>query len=51
MYSKDDSELEPLEGPVQFAHQFVDMTNYTVDVRDPVNGSLTKVKMKEHTNQ
>ncbi|EFX85915.1 hypothetical protein DAPPUDRAFT_309109 [Daphnia pulex] len=41
MYSKDNSELEPLEGPVQFAHQFVNMPNYTVEVQDPVNGPTT----------
>ena len=38
MYNKSDSELEALEGPVQFAHQFVNMPNYTVEVQDPVNG-------------
>nr|CAH0108394.1 unnamed protein product [Daphnia galeata] len=41
MYNKSDSELEALEGPVQFAHQFVDMPNYTVEVQDPVNGPTT----------
>ena len=41
MYNVDDSELEALEGPVQFAHQFVDRPNYTVEVQDPVNGPTT----------
>ena len=41
MYNKSDSELEALEGPVQFAHQFVNMPNYTVEVQDPVNGPTT----------
>nr|CAH0102723.1 unnamed protein product [Daphnia galeata] len=41
MYNVDDSELEALEGPVQFAHQFVDKPNYTVEVQDPVNGPTT----------
>jgi neutral ceramidase len=44
MYSKDNSELEPLEGPVQFAHQFVNMPNYTVEVQDPVNGLTTVIR-------
>lgn len=38
MYEKDNSELEALEGPVQYAHQFVDMPNYWVEIEDPVNG-------------
>lgn len=38
MYNVADSELEALEGPVQFAHQNVDMPNYFVEVQDPVNG-------------
>ncbi len=45
MFDVADSELEPLEGPVQFAHQFVDMPNYNVEVQDPVNGP-TKVRNK-----
>ena len=32
MYNKDLTTMEPLEGPVQFAHQFVDMPNYNVQV-------------------
>ncbi|XP_032795004.2 neutral ceramidase [Daphnia magna] len=41
MYEKDNSELEPLEGPVQFAHQYVDMPNYSVQIQDAVNGPTT----------
>lgn len=41
MYVKDNSELEPLEGPVQFAHQYVDMPNYSVQIQDAVNGPTT----------
>lgn len=41
MYDVADTELEALEGPVQFAHQFVDMPKYTVEVQDPVNGPTT----------
>ena len=41
MFNKDNSELEALEGPVQFAHQFVDMPNYTVEVEDPIKGTQT----------
>ena len=42
--------LEPLEGPVHFAHQFVNMPNYTVEVEDPVNG-LTKVRNNEQNRK
>jgi neutral ceramidase len=41
MYDVADTELEALEGPVQFAHQFVDMPKYTVEVQDPVYGPTT----------
>lgn len=41
MFEKDETELEPLEGPVNFAHQFVDMPKYTVEVDDPENGPTT----------
>ncbi|XP_046453897.1 neutral ceramidase-like [Daphnia pulex] len=41
MYDVANTELEALEGPVQFAHQFVDMPNYNVEVQDPVNGPTT----------
>jgi len=33
MYNKDLSTMEALEGPVQFAHQFVDMPEYNVQVK------------------
>lgn len=36
-------EMEPLEGPIRFAHQFVDMPEYEVEVEDPENGP-TKVR-------
>ena len=38
MFEKNDADLEPLEGPVSFAHQFVDMPNYSVEIQDPVDG-------------
>lgn len=39
MFEQED--LEALEGPVQFAHQFVDMPNATVEIQDPENGPTT----------
>ena len=33
MYNKELSTMEPLEGPIQFAHQFVDMPEYNVQVK------------------
>lgn len=41
MFDKDNGALEALEGPVQFAHQFVNMTDYSVDVLDPVDGLIS----------
>ena len=37
MYNKDLSTMEALEGPVQFAHQFVDMPEYNVQVKTNTN--------------
>jgi len=34
----DKSDLEMVEGPVQFVHQYVDMPNYSVAFDDPVDG-------------
>lgn len=47
MYEKDNSELEALEGPVQFAHQYVDMPNYSVQIEDAVNGPTTVRKFEK----
>lgn len=41
MYEKDNEKLEALEGPVQFAHQFVDMPKATVEIQDAENGPKT----------
>ncbi len=41
MFQKDVANLEPLEGPVDFAHQFVGMSNYSVEIQDPVEGQKT----------
>jgi neutral ceramidase len=38
MFDKSDSDLEIVEGPVQFVHQYVDMPNYSVAFDDPVDG-------------
>ena len=38
---QDDASSEALEGPVNFAHQFVDMPNYSVEIQDPVDGPKT----------
>ncbi|XP_057378425.1 uncharacterized protein LOC130700406 [Daphnia carinata] len=44
MFEKDNSQLEALEGPVQYTHQFVNMTDYQVEIDDPVNGpTMTKL--------
>lgn len=40
MFNRNDLEL--VSGPVQFAHQLVDMPKYQVEVNDPVEG-LTNV--------
>ena len=40
MYNKDLSTMEALEGPVQFAHQFVDMPEYSVQVKTTKNLQL-----------
>lgn len=37
--------MEPLEGPIQFVHQFVDMPEYNVQVPDSVSGELTTMKL------
>ena len=34
MFDQDVSDMEQLEGPVNFAHQFVDMPNYAVEIQD-----------------
>lgn len=39
MFNQDTDAMEALEGPIQFAHQFVDMPNYEVDIEDPVAGT------------
>jgi len=44
MFNQDTDAMEALEGPIQFAHQFVDMPNYEVDIEDPVAGTK-KVKL------
>ena len=45
MFDQDNDAMESLEGPIQFAHQFVDMPKYEVDVEDPVAGTQ-KVPLK-----
>lgn len=43
MFEKNETELEMLEGSVDFVHQFVDMPEYTFDLEDPLTGSVTPV--------
>lgn len=41
LFNMDVAEMEPLEGPIEFAHQFVNMSEYRVEVDDPDNGRVT----------
>ena len=48
MFLRDVSELELLEGPVQFAHQYVNMTQVSVEIVDPDTGAPQTVVNRSH---
>lgn len=43
MFNRDILDMELIDGPVQFAHQFMDVPEYKVNVTDSNTGSTTEV--------
>ena len=44
MFNRNLEEMEILDGPVQFSHQYMDMPNYKLNVTDPNTGETKSVK-------
>lgn len=51
LFQKDNAELELLDGPVQFAHQYVDMPKLTVEVPDETGTGTQTVKKEREPSE